>query len=121
MCLFLHISILHVFILSYSHAVVHRILSFLYFMFHNPVPLFPFPHVQNDKPLEEAVKFLIPLQALAPRHTETHTMAYEIHSRRRKFLLMLQALKRLHSVDPENGELHRILVDFMLMGQYRMY
>lgn len=106
---------------SFYCAILHCILSFLYFMFHNPMPLFPFPHVQNDKPLEEAVKFLIPLQALAPKHTETHTMAYEIHSRRRKFLLMLQALKRLHAVDPENGELHRILVDFMLMGQYHTY
>ena len=73
---------------------------------------------QTDKPLEVAVKFLIPLQALGPLHVETHTMAYEIHSRRRKFLLMLQALKRLHNLEPENGELHRMLVDFVLAGQH---
>ena len=45
-------------------------------------------------------------------------MAYEIHSRRHKFLLMLQALKRLHNLEPENGELHRMLVDFVLAGQH---
>ena len=75
--------------------------------------MFPF---QTDKPLEVAVKFLIPLQTLAPSQVTTHTLAYEIHSRRHRFLLMLQALKRLHTIDPDNGELHRMLVDFELAG-----
>ena len=90
-------------------------------MSHNPFPVFPChithsPCFQTDKPLEEAVKFLVPLQMLAPGHVSTHTMAYEIHSRRHRFLLMLQALKRLHAIDAENGELHRMLVDFVLAG-----
>lgn len=35
-----------------------------------------------EHPLEEAVKFLIPLQQLAKTRVETHLLAYEIHSRR---------------------------------------
>ena len=30
---------------------------------------------------------------------------------------MLQALKRLHAIDPDDGDFHRILVDFVLTGQ----
>ena len=83
----------------------------------------PIPHssiplcFQTDNALEEAVKFLIPLQTLAPGHVATHTMAYEVHSRRRKVLQMLQALKRLHAIDPDNGELHRMVVDYVLTSQ----
>ena len=73
--------------------------------------------LQTDKPLEEAVKFLVPLQTLSPGNVATHTLAYEIHSRRRRFLIMLQALKRLHAIDPDDGDFHRILVDFVLTGQ----
>ena len=62
------------------------------------------------------MKFLVPLQMLSPSSVATHTLAYEIHSRRRRFLLMLQALKRLHAIDPEDGDLHRMLVDFVLAG-----
>ena len=72
--------------------------------------------LQTEKPLEEAVKFLVPLQTLSPGRVATHTLAYEIHSRRGRFLLMLQALKRLHVIDPEDGEFHRMLVDFVLAG-----
>jgi peptide alpha-N-acetyltransferase len=74
----------------------------------------PMKLLQTDNALEEAVKFLIPLQTLAPGHVATHTMAYEVHSRRRKVLQMLQALKRLHAIDPDNGELHRMVVDYVL-------
>jgi peptide alpha-N-acetyltransferase len=73
--------------------------------------------LQTDKPLEEAVKFLVPLQTLSPGNVATHTLAYEIHSRRRRFLRMLQALKRLHAIDPDDGDFHRILVDFVLTEQ----
>lgn len=31
-----------------------------------------------------------------------------------KFLLMLQSLKRVLAIEPENGELHSMIVDFML-------
>ena len=31
--------------------------------------------------------------------------------------MMLQALKRLHAIDPDDGELHHMLVDFVLAGE----
>lgn len=70
--------------------------------------------LETDTPLEEAVKFLIPLQTLARQTMQTHLLAYDIHSRRRKFLLMLQAIKRAKALEPENGHLHVAIVDFAL-------
>ena len=40
--------------------------------------------LETDTPLEEAVKFLVPLQTLARRTMQTHLLAYDIHSRRRE-------------------------------------
>ena len=31
-----------------------------------------------------------------------------------KFLLMLQSIKRAKAAEPENGELHSVIVDFIL-------
>ena len=38
--------------------------------------------VKTDKPLEEAVKFLKPLQELSPNLIETQLLAFDIHFRR---------------------------------------
>ena len=92
-------------------ALLSKFLSVQKFVLKNVLPL------QTDKPLEVAVKFLVPLQLLSPSNVTTHTLGYEIHSRRGQFLLMLQALKRLHAIDPDDGELHRMLVDFVLAGE----
>ncbi len=94
--------------------------------------------------MDEAIKFLIPLQTLSSTRILPHLLAYGIHSRRRKyalpspthiykcvcakkrllfvvgkFLLMLQSIKRTQAVDPENGELHSIIVDFMLTCKHK--
>ena len=45
--------------------------------------------VKTDKPLEEAVKFLKPLQELSPTLLETHLLAFDVHFRRGKFILRL--------------------------------
>merc|ERR1712001_615909 len=47
-----------------------------------------------EKPLEEALKFLIPLQNLAHQDIETHFAAFAIYYRKGKPLLMLQSVKR---------------------------
>jgi hypothetical protein len=47
-----------------------------------------------EDPLAEALKFLRPLQTLASKRPTTHVLAFEIHWRRRKPLLMLQCIKR---------------------------
>lgn len=40
--------------------------------------------VKTDKPLEEAVKFLKPLQELSPSLMETQLLAFDVHFRRGK-------------------------------------
>ncbi|XP_052228174.1 N-alpha-acetyltransferase 15, NatA auxiliary subunit-like isoform X2 [Dreissena polymorpha] len=64
------------------------------------------------EPLEEAIKFLTPLQQLAPERIETHLYAYEIYYRKDKLLLMLQSLKRGCKVDKDNPQLHVLLLRF---------
>lgn len=67
---------------------------------------------RTDKPLEQAIKFLQPLQTLAKDRIETHLLAFEVFYRKNKVLLMLQSLKRSHRLDPENPQLHSCLIRF---------
>lgn len=48
-------------------------------------------------PLEQAIRFLVPLQALCPDNMQSHTLAYQIYSRKDKPLLMLKAIKGGHA------------------------
>ncbi|XP_067000279.2 N-alpha-acetyltransferase 15, NatA auxiliary subunit [Anabrus simplex] len=63
-----------------------------------------------EDPLEQAIKFLQPLQSLAANRIETHLMAFEIYSRKKKPLLMLQSVKRAYRLDPTNPRLHSYLI-----------
>lgn len=76
--------------------------------------LVPEKLARTEEPLEKAIKFLKPLQTLVPEKVETHTLAYEIYSRKGKLLLMLQSIKRGIAADPNDPELHTCLVDFQL-------
>ncbi|CAK9804652.1 N-alpha-acetyltransferase 15, NatA auxiliary subunit [Anthophora plagiata] len=67
-----------------------------------------------EDPLEQAIKFLQPLQELASNRIETHLMAFEIYIRKSRTLLMLKSIKRAHDLDPNNPDLHTCLVRFML-------
>ena len=49
--------------------------------------------LQTEDPLGEAVKFLKPLQLLAPDRIETHLLAYEIYSRKGEALCHLSQLE----------------------------
>lgn len=61
-------------------------------------------------PLDQALRFLRPLQNLASNRIETHLLAYEVFSRKSKRLLMLQSVKRAHTIDPNHPTLHEHLV-----------
>ncbi|WAR00461.1 NAA15-like protein [Mya arenaria] len=75
--------------------------------------LIPDKLARPENPLDEAIKFLKPLQQLASDRIETHICAYEIYSRKDKLLLMLQSLKRGCEVDRENPQLHVFLLRFL--------
>ncbi|XP_003703292.1 N-alpha-acetyltransferase 15/16 isoform X2 [Megachile rotundata] len=67
-----------------------------------------------ENPLEQAIKFLKPLQELASDRIETHLMAFEIYHRKCKALLMLRSIKRAHKLDPNHPDLHTCIVNFIL-------
>lgn len=46
--------------------------------------LVPEKLARAEDPLEQAIRFLVPLQTLAGKTVDTHLMAFEIYSRKRK-------------------------------------
>ncbi|XP_035158448.1 N-alpha-acetyltransferase 16, NatA auxiliary subunit isoform X2 [Callithrix jacchus] len=65
-----------------------------------------------ENPLEEAVKFLIPLKNLVADNIDTHLLAFEIYFRKGKFLLMLQSVKRAFAINSNDPWLHECLIRF---------
>ncbi|OQR72637.1 N-alpha-acetyltransferase 15 [Tropilaelaps mercedesae] len=63
--------------------------------------------------LDEAIRFLRPLQDLTPNNIDTHLLSYEIFRRRDKPLLMLQSLVRAHRLQPDHPTLHGCLAHFL--------
>ncbi|KAK1886095.1 N-alpha-acetyltransferase 15 NatA auxiliary subunit [Dissostichus eleginoides] len=75
--------------------------------------LIPDKLVKVENPLEEAVKFLMPLKHLVKDKIDTHLMAFEIYfGKVEKYLLMLQSVKRALAIDPDHPWLHQCLVRF---------
>lgn len=75
--------------------------------------LIPDKLARAEDPLDQAIKFLKPLQDLASKNIETHLMAFEIYYRKGKLLLMLQSIKRAYRLEPGNSDLHTCLVRFV--------
>lgn len=69
--------------------------------------------VKVKAPLDEALKFLKPLQLYAPANISVPLIAFEVFCRRGKLLLMLQSLKRVYLLEPTNASLHRNFVRFL--------
>lgn len=63
-----------------------------------------------EDPLEKAIEFLKPLLLLARNRLETHLLAFEVYSRKRKILLMIQSIKRAKAIDAAHPELHRCMI-----------
>ncbi|KAF4525642.1 hypothetical protein B566_EDAN001242 [Ephemera danica] len=76
--------------------------------------LVPEKLARTEEPLEQAMRFLTPLQSLAADRIETHLMAFEIFFRKGRPLLMLQSIKRAFRLDPESPALHSCLVRFLV-------
>jgi len=66
-----------------------------------------------EKPLDEAMKFLQPLEDFSSNFLETHYLGFEVYYRRKKFLLMLRCLKRMKKLDPNYPKLHSCLMKFI--------
>jgi len=64
-------------------------------------------------PLEEAKRVLVSMTQHAGKVVETHTLAYDVATKRGKPLLALQALIRAHALRPSHPEVFCRTVDFM--------
>ena len=66
--------------------------------------------LQVEDPLEQAIKFLQPLQQWGSNYIETHLLAFEVYFRKGKPLLMLQSVKRALKLDSGHPQLHSCLI-----------
>jgi len=66
-----------------------------------------------DNPLEKASGFLRTMQTHAPRDVRTHTLACEIAMRKKKYLLVLRALRKAHALAADAPDVHKCTVRFL--------
>ncbi|CAF0981001.1 unnamed protein product [Rotaria sordida] len=66
-----------------------------------------------EKPLEEAMRFLQPLEDFSANFLETHYLGFEVYYRRKKYILMLRCLKRMKKLESNNAKLHLCLMRFL--------
>ncbi|KAF2018594.1 N-alpha-acetyltransferas-like protein 15 [Aaosphaeria arxii CBS 175.79] len=70
--------------------------------------------LETKEPLEVALKFLNPLLEFSPKSIEGQNLAFEVHLRRKKYVLALKALNAAAAIDPENPKLHEQVIRFRL-------
>ncbi|KAH0608172.1 uncharacterized protein H6S33_002224 [Morchella sextelata] len=70
---------------------------------------------QTKEPLEAALKFLNPLLEFSPGKLEVQTSGFEIHSRRKKWLLSVKCLRAAQKLDPESPVVHEQIIRFRTM------
>ncbi|KAI5478629.1 hypothetical protein MNV49_004771 [Pseudohyphozyma bogoriensis] len=66
----------------------------------------------TKEPLDEALKFLKPLEKVAAGNVGTWLISFEVAIRREKYLQALTALKTAHSLSPSSPLLHPLIVRF---------
>ncbi|CAF1077117.1 unnamed protein product [Didymodactylos carnosus] len=70
-----------------------------------------------EKPLDEAMRFLQPLEDFSQSSLETHYLGFEVYYRRRKYMLMLRCLKRMKKFDSSYPKFHSCLLKFLKLVQ----
>ncbi|KAF2189796.1 TPR-like protein [Zopfia rhizophila CBS 207.26] len=68
--------------------------------------------IQTKEPLEASLKFLTPLLEYSPKNMEAQNLGFEVHFRRKKYLLALKCLLAARAIDPENPTLHEQAIRF---------
>lgn len=71
--------------------------------------------LQTKTPLEEALKFLKPLEKAASANIGTWVLSFEVAIRREKYLQALRALQTAQSIDPTSPTLHLLIVRFRVL------
>ncbi|CAE6469397.1 unnamed protein product [Rhizoctonia solani] len=70
--------------------------------------------LSQEKPLEQALKLLRPLEALQVQDVDVWLTIYDVAMRRKKYLQALKALNMTKKLSPDHHELHWRIVDFRL-------
>lgn len=65
-----------------------------------------FKLIQTKEPLEDSLKFLMPLLEFSPKNIEAQNLGFDVFIRRNKLLLALKCLLAAAAVDPEHPTLH---------------
>lgn len=56
-------------------------------------------YTSTEKPLEDALLFVKPLELLAPQNVEVHALGFEIYIRQQKYLLAVKSLGKIAKID----------------------
>ena len=75
---------------------------------------------RTEDPLSKAIDFLKPLQMLSQGLIETHLLTFEIYYRKNKVLIMLKALKKAYSIDPNSAALHMCVFKFIKLLETKL-
>ncbi|CAE6534150.1 unnamed protein product [Rhizoctonia solani] len=70
--------------------------------------------LSQEKPIEQALKLLRPLEALQVQDADVWLTIYDVAMRRKKYLQALKALITIKKLAPDHHELHWRVVDFRL-------
>ena len=68
--------------------------------------------LECEDPVAEAAKIVRILEKHAAKNFETHILAFEVHLRRKKFLLALRAMLRALRMDATHSETHKAVMAF---------
>ncbi|CAF1385407.1 unnamed protein product, partial [Didymodactylos carnosus] len=72
---------------------------------------------RSEKPLDEAMRFLQPLEDFSQSDLETQYLGFEVYYRRLKCTLMLRCLKRMKKFNPNYPKFHSCLMKFLMLIQ----
>ncbi len=77
-----------------------------------------------ENPLEECNRFLKPLEEFASQYLETHMLAFEVYSRKSKFLLMFKFLKKIKNFQEKStrqtAKFHYYLCKFLIQCKFKI-
>lgn len=69
-------------------------------------------YLNTEKPLEDALQFLKPLELLAPNNFQVQSLCFEVYIRQQKYLLAIKALVKMSKIEDKKDEFKTYLSRF---------
>ncbi|KAJ6249512.1 n(alpha)-acetyltransferase 15/16 [Anaeramoeba flamelloides] len=73
--------------------------------------------IETKKPLEEALKILQKLENQAGHSLDTHLLALKVYTKMGNYNSAIESIQKIRKVDPNNFQLHKLLVEFLLQAK----